>query len=311
VTEDIGKLQILYNNENVLSSDTTLKIVTIKLINSGNISITKEMYDEDYLLGIKVENCKIADKPTIIDFSNSYIKERFSFNQENQTIKINPIIFDNKDYVTLKLLLIGEKGKQVRISAFGKISGQKSIPILTEIDEQNKISFWSRLVEGSIWIHITRFFLYTFGFGFGTLLIIMPISLIFDNISKKSDLKKIERYKVLNDLKQDNHYELIFNFYLNSGISLLNKILSLSNDPVKLEKYVNVDFHAKGLTYRDLSYLNFPIEMKSDSSEIYNWKTFIDEMWLEKDVLQKEGGKTKLNEDFVIKLNRFINYLNV
>ena len=299
LNENIGKLQILFNDENVLSIDTTLKLVTVKFINSGDASINKEDFDKDYLVNLNFENFIIADKPNIIDYSNSYLKDRFSFSYKSNSIQINPIILDENDFVIFKILLIGARNEIVQMTSSGKIAGQKNIPVFTEIKNKTKNPFWylaKVLLSGFLGVMILG--------GIGILLRVLKNKFL---ISKRSSLFKkfISNY----NLETDKQYDQILEMYKKYGYDILLYIIELSKDLEKFEKFVTVDVNLKGLSYKDIKYLGIKLDSEQDLSEEFNKKTFIDKLILEDDFVENIEGKGKFKDDFINKIEKLKNYI--
>lgn len=309
VSEDIGKLQILYDNKNVLTVDTTLKILTIKVINNGNVTITKDFFDNNYLPGFTIENGKIAEEPTIIDYNSDYLKKLFSYKYDSTKVTINPIILDTEDFVTLKILVVGAKNEPIKISCFGMIAGQQYFPVKSEIQKDKERTFWARLNDDNIWIKITRFFYYTFSFSLLILVFIMPFSLLSDSIAKKKDNKKIKDFKDLHEVSDDKEYKMVIHIYLNYGIKALEKIIELSEDTERLNNFAHANFYTKNLTFNELNLIGLPLSEELDLATEFRDKSFLDELVIEKDYLVGEIGKKTFKVEFVEKVKRFENYM--
>ena len=299
LNENIGKLQILYNDENVLSIDTTLKLVTVKLINSGDASIKKEDFDKDYLVKLTFENFIIADKPNIIEYGNSYLKDRFSFTYDSTTIQINPIILDENDYVIFKILLIGARNEIVQMTSSGKIAGQENISVLTEIKNNDKRTIWYLLKVG---FSAFLVLLATLVFGYIYDLLIHEIS-----SSRKNRLLKrfISNYNII----IDKQYEQIFQFYRTYGVNILKYIVDLSRNSEKLEKVLVTNIHLKSLTYQDLKCIGIKLDSSLNLSAEFNKKSFIDELILNEDFLLRENNRTKFKDEFIQKVEKLITSL--
>lgn len=309
VSEDIGKLQILYDNKNVLTVDTTLKILTIKVINIGNVTITKEYFDSNYLPGFTIENGRIAEEPTIIDYNSDYLKKLFSFRYDSTKVTINPIILDTEDFVTLKILVVGAKDEPIKISCFGMIAGQNDFPVKSENQKDKERTFWSRLNDDNIWMKLARFFYYTFSFSLFVLVFIMPISQLSDSLARKKNNKKIKDFKDLHDVAEDKEYKMVIHIYLNYGIEALEKIIELSKDTERLNIFAHANFYTKNLTFEELDLIGLPLRDKLDLAAEFKNKSLIDELLIEKDYLVGEFGKKTFKGEFVEKVERFKNYM--
>lgn len=298
VTENIGKLQILFDNESVISNDTTLKLITIRLANVGNISLKKDDFDKDYLVGLRFKNYQIADKPTIIDQSNKYLQDRLSFSFDSTSIKIDPILIDKNDFVTFKLLLLGPRNEDVIISPVGKIAGQSTIPILSEL-KTNKQSFWGYLKEMAV--VFIKLLLAIIALGI--------LKVIFEWLKVELRLRKMRKYKIAYKIETDKHYSSIFQLYALRGKNILQQILNLSDDSEKLEKLLMTESYIKGLTYQDLKHIGFQFDSKIDLSNTFNPKFFLREFNMDNNIVE-ERDKRKFNEEFIKKVRKFMDFLS-
>ncbi len=298
--ENVGKLQILYDNENVLSIDTTLKLITIKLINSGDASIKKDDFDKDYLLKLNIENYIIADKPNIIEYSNNYLKERFDFNYDSNTIEIKPIILDKNDYVIFKFLIIGARDETVKMTSTGKIAGQKYIPVVTENMNKDKKSIWYYPII------IIGVFLFFFIIGI--------IAVLLEEVGKYFSLKRknkiINKFKEKFNLKSDKYYDEVFRIYIEYGLDILSFIIELSNNTDKLEKFLATSMHSKFLTYKDLEYIGIKLDSKLKISDKFNKKSFMDELILKEHFLERENDNPKFKDEFIENIENLIKFIN-
>nr|WP_319570412.1 hypothetical protein [uncultured Draconibacterium sp.] len=297
--ENIGKLQILYDNENVLSIDTTLKLVTVKLINSGGASIKKDDFDKDYLLKLNIENYIIADKPSVIDYSNTYLKERLQFTYNSKSIIINPIILDKDDYVIFKLLIIGARNEEVKMISTGKIAGQKNIPVLTDNMNKEKKPIWyyPSIIIGAF---ISLLFM-----GF----ILALVEELANHLSLKKKNKVINRFKENLKIKSDKYYDEIFKIYRENGLEILSFIIDLSNNSEKFEKFLATNVNSKFLTYQDLKYIGIKVDSKLKLSDEFNKKSFMDELLLKDNFVERENGKPKFKDEFIQNIENLIKFI--
>lgn len=297
INENIGKLQIFFDNENVLSIDTTLRLLTIKLSNYGNSSINKNDFDKDYLLGLDFKNYIIADKPNTIEFSNDYLQERFNFSFDSSSIKIAPVIFDKNDYVLFKLLLIGPRQEPIRISTTGKISGQSKIQIITNYKASKRKSLkdyaQDLLLFGSSLV----------GFAIFTII----VEFIKSKYRKNKKEKIIKKLNAKFDIQSDKDFKIIVHIIYEYGTKALNHILSINQDAEKLEKFGSADISLKHLTYLDLKYLGLKYDSKK-ASEFFREKTYFDELLLDERIIRK-GGKIIFSESFIQKIKDVNDFL--
>lgn len=104
----------------------------------------------------------------------------YSFSYDSTFLNIPTLPLDSKDYYKLKLVLLHDNNHSLSFIPYGKIIGQKEILVIDSIDLEE--SFLSKVLQGSFWIHICRFF--------GYLMILISISVIIITISESVSSRK-------------------------------------------------------------------------------------------------------------------------
>ncbi|MCK5171573.1 MAG: hypothetical protein KAQ75_16970 [Bacteroidales bacterium] len=299
INENIGKLKILYNNENVLSIDTTLKLLTIKFINSGNSSIKKEDFDDDYRVKLIIDNFIIADKPSIIHYSNLYLKEKFKFRYDYNSIEISPIIFDAHDYVIFKILLIGASKDTPSMKSIGKVAGQKHIPVITEMKDKDKTTLWD-IVIGILLI-------------IGVLIIIGVLGVLFEELRNKLILirknKIIKRFTNYYKIEIDQFYEQIFAIYREYDRNVLSYIIEISKDLEKFEKFITISHEAKSLKYIDLYYIGIDLHSGIKMSDNFEEISVIEELISNEDITENKNSKIKIKDKFIEEIEKLLKFI--
>lgn len=224
IKENIGKIDILYDSTSILSKKQTLSLITLKIANNGNSDVTKNYYDNRFPLGFKIDNGVILEKPTLIQSSNNYIKESIglTLTSKNQNIvSFTDFIFEKDDYFVLKILVLHNVNEHPEIVPKGKVAGVKKISISKSYLSKETKTFWQRVFDGSVLIHITRFFTYIFSFGLFAILIVLPISLIGNTISTKKRKGKLREFKIHLRREFSDSEKFIADFFINNGIDAL------------------------------------------------------------------------------------------
>src|SRR5258708_25782739 len=57
--EDVSKLDILFEGEDIRKKSETLTLLTLRGINSGNADIVKNSFDSDHLPAISLQACRV------------------------------------------------------------------------------------------------------------------------------------------------------------------------------------------------------------------------------------------------------------
>ena len=250
VKEDINKLDIIYDKQNLKEQKENLILLTVRIKNEGNINIKEGDYYSKIPFGLKISGGKIAEKPQLIDASNKFLKENIVllFDTLN-SISINKVPIDVGQYFTIKILTICNLNVSPSIVPVGKISGMRDEFQIRKSylsDQKEEQSFFEKLINGSVSIHIARFFFYLlimilFGVVFG-----IPTSQISSYFEERNKKRKIEKFREKTKIELSEKIEMVFDIYRNEGnyfIKWLHRILS---DKEKLRKYLNyIDYRTK------------------------------------------------------------------
>ncbi|MEZ4942228.1 MAG: hypothetical protein R3D58_15225 [Saprospiraceae bacterium] len=308
VKEDVGKIDIFYDGENLQKQNQTLRLIVLRITNNGSEHILKDYYYEDSPLGFKIENGEILEKPIVLQTSNTELKKAIKFFIDStQTVTLPNFILEKSDYFTIKLLIKHSQGKEVILNPIGKIVGVKKIKLVNSFIEKENESFWQRLIKGSIGIHIARFFMYIFGFGFGMMAIIFPIAIITEYFSKRKREKNLKVFKLYLNKESLEKYDWVLKEYQENGDSKIGYWQRLANDKELLArnyKQVKVLIH----DYPDeLPYLI----AKRHPDTIYRYFRLSSMAELRKKgiIKEDEDGNPSIETDFSELINTIVEFL--
>ncbi|TCL32456.1 hypothetical protein EV210_12121 [Anaerospora hongkongensis] len=124
IQKNIPGLTIKYNEKYLSEDNQSLRIIRIRARNSGDIDITKALYDETLPFGFTVKNGEIVSlRPA--EYGSEYFKTNFkqSLDKNNNTVEYSKIIWDKEDFVITDLLVAYNKGAYPQILPIGKIAG--------------------------------------------------------------------------------------------------------------------------------------------------------------------------------------------
>lgn len=144
VDEQLSGLEILLNGINIRETNENLKLVTLKVQNSGNENITPNLYDEG-CFGVGIERGKIMDAPAFITSQSKYLAEKLSnyiFYISDNKIHLPKIMLDKGDSYTIRIIILHQENTLPQIYSIGKISGQSNIEIKNDVGTENSPSIW-------------------------------------------------------------------------------------------------------------------------------------------------------------------------
>lgn len=221
--EDISNLQISYKDTNLKTENKRLKLVVLKFTNNGSKDILKEFFDIKDLFWLEIVDWIIADKTEIITSSSPYINKNIKFDQKDNFVYIEPIIFDKDSFFIVRLLILADKNSTPKLKLVGKIAGFEAPSELVNLSnlQGQADSFIFRLFSGDWYIQLLRIIFYSAA----SLLLLMLISLSSFKVNeyKNRKIRKqiIQNFKKSSHFKPNIDYSDIFNFYSQDNFWLI------------------------------------------------------------------------------------------
>jgi len=247
--ENINKIDILYDSTSILSKRETLSLITLKITNNGNSNVLKNYYDNQFPLGFVVDNGIILEKPTLIQSSNDYLKESIGQVLKNENkVKFTDFIFEKDDFFVLKILVLHNMDEHPEIIPEGKIAGVSKISIVKSYLNKETRTFWQRIFEGSILIHVTRFFIYLLAIFLLVATIMLPFGFISDKFEKRNRKRIIRNFKSY--LKRDFTVSetFIVEFFLKNGLYGLRGLIEISLQKRKFKRiFESIEINSKSI----------------------------------------------------------------
>lgn len=244
--ENIGKIDILYDSISILSKKQTLSLITVKITNNGNSDVLKNFYDLHFPLGFNVDKGIILEKPTLIQSSSEYIGKSIGLTSKNQNeINFTDFIFEKDEFFVLKILVLHTTDKKPEIIPHGKIAGVKKINITKSYLSKEAKTFWEKVFDGSVLIHVTRFFTYLFSLIVFILAILLPITFVSGVVGKRKRKKKLNKFKTQINRELTEPESCITKFFVENGIDALKRFTRISaqfHKYKRINQIINSDF---------------------------------------------------------------------
>lgn len=179
---ELSSIKIIVDSVDVQQSNANISIVELLVSNRGKDHLRRDDYDNSKF-GLLIQNATLLEKPELVSASTTYLRNcisEYSFSYDSTFLNIPTLPLDSKDYYKLKLVLLHDNNHSLSFIPYGKIIGQKEILVIDSIYLEE--SFLSKVLQGSFWIHICRFF--------GYLMILISISVIIITISESVSSRK-------------------------------------------------------------------------------------------------------------------------
>jgi len=150
IHESIGKLDVTYGGQSLKATNRELRVVQVRIFNSGRADITKDAFDSDDPFGFQISRGELLEPP-IITGSSEYLSRHVTLREPDaSTLYIAPIILDAGEWIRLNLLVAVKAGDTATIQPIGKIAGIRSVNVNTASEQAAK-TLWSRIVHSDEW----------------------------------------------------------------------------------------------------------------------------------------------------------------
>ena len=318
VKENLNKLDIIYDGQNLKERNENLILLTLRISNEGNEDIRENDYYSKAPFGFKLEGCNIAEPPVLIDASNDFIKGNIEFTYDSlNRVVFNKIPFNKEQYYTLKVLTICGSKDLPAIKPFGNISGiNEPFPVRQSFKESQKeeLSFVEKITLGNFGIHVARFFFYIFSMVIFGLLVGIPASKISTAIEEKKRKRLIKKFRDKSKVELTDNIELIFEIFLEDGSQGLKWLNRIINDNKRLKKYLQVFKNRESentlfedyMTERPIDErVHFErISHRSRNSVMFN-------QLKEKGIIEVNNEDVKVDQTFKDELREFVYFIDV
>jgi hypothetical protein len=309
INQEVPNLQILYGSEDILSSKRNLRIIDIRVINSGSVDILKTFFDERAPFGIAINEAEILQKPSLLDSSNTYIETNLQLQLvDKNTVFIEPIIFEKGEYFSLRFIVLHSVNIRPIVKSVGKIAGLLEVPLVEKESAKPGTPFFKLALGGNILVQLVRALIYFASIVIAIILIALLASWISERLRKARRAKGIREYKNRADYSIRKTDNVIFQRYIDDGMPYLKaahsllKSASILNSAYKKQRR----FSASINDFADVSIEMFERGMirphQSDS--------LIIKQLLNDGLVVKEGKELRIVSSMKTTLDSLYNYLS-
>ncbi|MCK5316364.1 MAG: hypothetical protein KAJ55_00540 [Anaerolineales bacterium] len=163
VTKPLDDLNISFQGDDLNKRNLNLRIISIKIENTGNVDILQTFYDENVIFGLKIDNGQIIES-RFIDSNSENLNLDLHLKNITDTVEFSKIILDENKYFIVEILVLHDKYKIPNVTPLGKIAGIDNIEIMKSYTETP--SFFDSIVSGPLIVQLSRLLIYPFIFIF-------------------------------------------------------------------------------------------------------------------------------------------------
>jgi hypothetical protein len=186
-------LVVMYRGRDLTAANIGLSIAQVKIVNSGDVSLSDQSFSQNDPLGLRVHNGTVVGLLNS-KASSSHLARRAMPRVGGNTITIpTSIVMGPRDYIGFDLLILKPSGKTIGFQPLGKVVGQKEIAVQRFDQQKTQESFWWSTFSGGPITQFTRLISY---FLFGVILIAFIIGVVIQFSEVRSRTRRLNRKKM-------------------------------------------------------------------------------------------------------------------
>ena len=232
-------LNIVFRGHNVQEQNLNLRIVTINVVNSGEVDILPTHYDLADDWGIKFKDGEVIEA-RLVGTNSEYLRAKIVPQRLGvDTVAFPKVIFEQGNFFAIEVLLLHPKNDSPSMSSVGKIAGINEITVLTRPLSKQETSFVTELFQGRALIQVVRAFIYFVG----SLLVIVALILAMVGIeifpSKLRALRRRNRIlqtRTIRQMDQDEARKFLVGLYESDGPAGLKGLQELTEEPGRIRR---------------------------------------------------------------------------
>jgi hypothetical protein len=162
VPDALPNLEVLYDGKKLESEGKTIRLITIRIRNTGDRSIRNDDYDPRSPLGFRLSSGTLVNS-SITSASNDYLREHCTIEKTAPTSAVfSPVFLEPESYFDVRLLVIAGVSETPDVIPTGKILDVAKATVKETYREVAEQSFYQRTFAGGGLVQIARTVAYAF-----------------------------------------------------------------------------------------------------------------------------------------------------
>ncbi len=222
VNRRFSQISVLYRGQDLTAAKKDLLVSQIKILNSGDISISGSTTSPEDPLGVRISGGKLLGLLAATASSNHLRRKAMPIVSEQEVRLPNEIIVDPGDYVQFDVLILKPEGGEIRYIPTGKVEGLKEIKLSNSGSLVTDKPFLYRVFGGDVWVQIVRAISY---FIIYVLLIVFFVGFFIQMEQVNFNSKRRRRSNITRKMRpiltgcDPDHWVLISNVYTSTGLA--------------------------------------------------------------------------------------------
>jgi len=157
VHKPLSELNIYFQGEDIQQKNLNLRIISVKIENTGNVDILQNFYDENVIFGLQIDDGHIIES-RLIDSNSEYLISNLNLKIANNTVEFSKLIFEKNKYFIVEILVLHDKNEGPTLVPLGKIAGIEKMDVTKSYTERQ--TFFGDVFSGSSLVQSVRLVVY-------------------------------------------------------------------------------------------------------------------------------------------------------
>ena len=239
VREDLGKLEIFYDGLDIKKSKQALRVVIVRVVNSGETAILMGHYDKREPLGFTFSTGKLL-RVELLEASSRYLMSNLRVSLADSLLGVfEPVILESKDYFMFKALILHAQGWTPILSPHGKIAGIRTFYLTEQSSAESEKSYLHLVFEGGVWVQAARLISYSLGLILLLFAVISLVDFISEKLTGRKRKKHVKHFRRVTDIELQNKDGFLFSAYEDNGPDYVHAMGQLLSDKTKLKEAID------------------------------------------------------------------------
>jgi hypothetical protein len=219
----VQNLNILFQGQNVQQQDMNLRILTVKIENTGEVDVLENYFDSRLQWGFSVKPGRVIEA-RLVSSNDPYLRSQLRPSVSGDSIILTKPILERGKYVTLDVLVLHPRQVIPTIVPFGKIAGIDRFGIVrASPNTADRRPLWIQTLEGSPAVQAFRAVIYPILLvlvGFGIFGVASFISWIGERRAKRKRALRVRPFLAFSAHDWEKR-KFFADVYVDGGLTLL------------------------------------------------------------------------------------------
>jgi hypothetical protein len=232
----VPEIDVLYEGRSIQRAKLNLKIIVLRVENSGDVDVLQTQYDQHLPWGFMIAHGQIV-AIRIVNSNSSYLRATLSPQRiAPDRVAFNKTIVDRGSFVVLQVLVLHPKDSEPTVTPVGKIAGINHF-LSTSVASPSSQGGWGEIFGGSSSRQLGRLAVYGMSF---VLILGLPLIVVFaaveDNRARSRDRRRRRIEAILKTLSLGRAAaKVVQSTYKDSGLTGLVRLRDLLQNKEALD----------------------------------------------------------------------------